>query len=199
MQFSKVSNLLSQAHPALSEMDRKKLCKLMDCQKLSQEACTHAAQNERLPVQVVVQVLYFEQLRMRNALASGVFADSGDPGTGHKLGSGHMSTVQSPKDMTSAIRRENRELKLELARMRMRLTDLEKDQAVMKQEILEKPLKNTKVMSSVSRKLSRFNPFSKRDAKDLSSSQGSGGKPARTPESLTRGGGFGRKRRHSIS
>jgi len=198
MQFSKVSNLLSQAHPALSEMDRKKLCKLMDCQKLSQEACTHAAQNERLPVQVVVQVLYFEQLRMRNALASGVFADAVDTGTGHKLGSGHMSTTQSPKDTTSAIRRENRELKLELARMRMRLTDLEKDQAVMKQEILEKPLKNTKVMSSVSRKLSRFNPFSRKDGKDLNSSQGSGGKPARTPESLTRGG-FGRKRRHSIS
>lgn len=28
----------------------------MDCQKLTLEACTHAAQNERLPLRVVVQV-----------------------------------------------------------------------------------------------------------------------------------------------
>ena len=46
------------------------MCKLLDCQKLSQEACAHAAQNERLPVQMVVQVLYFEQLRMRNVMAA---------------------------------------------------------------------------------------------------------------------------------
>lgn len=35
----------------------------MDCRKLSAEACLHAVQNERLPLRVVVQVLYFEQLR----------------------------------------------------------------------------------------------------------------------------------------
>nr|AAV59398.1 unknown protein [Oryza sativa Japonica Group] len=37
----------------------------MDCQKLSREACAHAAQNDRLPVQTVVQVLYHEQRRLR--------------------------------------------------------------------------------------------------------------------------------------
>ncbi|CAM8883982.1 unnamed protein product [Rhodiola kirilowii] len=35
------------AHPALSDLERKKICGLMDCQKLSREACAHAAQNER--------------------------------------------------------------------------------------------------------------------------------------------------------
>lgn len=160
----------------------------MDCQKLSQEACTHAAQNERLPVQVVVQVLYFEQLRMRNALAGGAFADP--------LNSGNMSATHSPKENYSTIRRENRELKLELARMRMRLTELEKDHVLMKQDILEKPMKSTK--STVGRKLSRLNPFARRDSKDLGSSNGSG-KPIQTPESNSRGG-FGRRaRRHSIS
>lgn len=35
----------------------------MDCRKLSVEACAHAVQNERLPMRVVVQVLFFEQVR----------------------------------------------------------------------------------------------------------------------------------------
>lgn len=45
------------------------MCKLMDCRKLSAEACMHAVQNERLPLRVVVQVLFFEQ--MRAAASSG--------------------------------------------------------------------------------------------------------------------------------
>jgi hypothetical protein len=45
-----------QAHPGLSEHERKKLCRMMDCQRLSLEACMHAAQNERLPLRIVVQV-----------------------------------------------------------------------------------------------------------------------------------------------
>ncbi|MFS7911242.1 putative NPH3 domain-containing protein [Helianthus anomalus] len=32
-------------------------------QKISPDVCRHAVQNERLPLQVVVQVLFFEQLR----------------------------------------------------------------------------------------------------------------------------------------
>ena len=42
----------------------------MDCQKLSLEACTHAAQNERLPLRVIVQVLFFEQLQLRSSIVS---------------------------------------------------------------------------------------------------------------------------------
>ncbi|KAG0617083.1 hypothetical protein M758_5G162100 [Ceratodon purpureus] len=57
------------AHPGLSEHERKKLCRMMDCQRLSLEACMHAAQNERLPLRIVVQVLFSEQLKLRNAIA----------------------------------------------------------------------------------------------------------------------------------
>jgi hypothetical protein len=42
----------------------------MDCQKLSIDACMHAAQNERLPLRVVVQVLFSEQVKISNALAN---------------------------------------------------------------------------------------------------------------------------------
>lgn len=54
---------LVQEHPDISKSERKKVCKMMDCSKLSAVACMHAVQNERLPLRVVVQVLFFEQMR----------------------------------------------------------------------------------------------------------------------------------------
>ncbi|XP_062224943.1 BTB/POZ domain-containing protein At5g03250-like [Phragmites australis] len=57
------------AHPWLTDSEREQLCRLMNCQKMSLEACTHAAQNERLPLRVVVQVLVFEQVRLRTTVA----------------------------------------------------------------------------------------------------------------------------------
>ncbi|BAT82445.1 hypothetical protein LR48_Vigan07g249800 [Vigna angularis] len=50
-------------HPGLTKAERKKICSLMDVKKLTVDASMHAAQNERLPLRVVVQVLYFEQIR----------------------------------------------------------------------------------------------------------------------------------------
>lgn len=50
-------------HPGISKSERKRLCRLMDCKKLSREARMHAVQNERLPLRIIVQVLFFEQVR----------------------------------------------------------------------------------------------------------------------------------------
>ncbi|KAJ3675287.1 hypothetical protein LUZ60_004329 [Juncus effusus] len=50
-------------HPNLDKHARKKICRILDCKKLSMEACMHAAQNEMLPLRMVVQVLFFEQAR----------------------------------------------------------------------------------------------------------------------------------------
>ncbi|XP_009630316.1 BTB/POZ domain-containing protein At1g67900 [Nicotiana tabacum] len=50
-------------HPGLNKNERKRLCRMLDCKKLSMEVCMHAAQNELLPLRVVVQVLFFEQAR----------------------------------------------------------------------------------------------------------------------------------------
>ena len=46
-----------QIHPSLTEQERKRLCRVLDCQRLTLDACMHAAQNERLPLRVVVQVI----------------------------------------------------------------------------------------------------------------------------------------------
>ncbi|KAL7614703.1 BTB/POZ domain-containing protein NPY4 [Lactuca sativa] len=50
-------------HPGMSKIEKKRVCRLMDCRKLSSEACMHAIQNERLPLRIVVQILFFEQIR----------------------------------------------------------------------------------------------------------------------------------------
>ncbi|KAL6987402.1 hypothetical protein U1Q18_013149 [Sarracenia purpurea var. burkii] len=61
------------AHPWLTDSEREQICRLMNCQKLSLEASTHAAQNERLPLRVIVQVLFFEQLRLRTSISGWFF------------------------------------------------------------------------------------------------------------------------------
>ena len=48
---------------------RKKLCRVLNCRKLSETASMDAAQNELLPLRVVVQVLFFENARAAAALS----------------------------------------------------------------------------------------------------------------------------------
>ncbi|MQL95385.1 hypothetical protein Taro_028056 [Colocasia esculenta] len=50
-------------HSSLSKAEKKRICGLMDVKKLSRDASAHAAQNDRLPLRVIVQVLFFEQVR----------------------------------------------------------------------------------------------------------------------------------------
>ncbi|RRT60010.1 hypothetical protein B296_00020844 [Ensete ventricosum] len=53
------------AHPSTSKQEKKTLCRLIDARKLSAEASLHAAQNERLPVRSVIQVLFSEHTKLR--------------------------------------------------------------------------------------------------------------------------------------
>ncbi|CAM8899743.1 unnamed protein product [Rhodiola kirilowii] len=140
------------AHQNLPDADKRKLCKLIDFQKLSPEAGAHAAQNERLPLQSIVQVLYFEQLRLRNTLCSSYPDDEPKPlHQSWRINSGALSAALSPRDNYASLRRENRELKLELARLRMRLNDLEKDHVCMKKN-MEKS-SSRKFMGSFAKKM----------------------------------------------
>ncbi|XP_024531040.1 root phototropism protein 3 isoform X1 [Selaginella moellendorffii] len=65
------------AHPTATEQDRKRLCRIMDCQRLSSEARLHASQNERLPLRTVVQVLFSEHLKLKNIYGYGSFGGGG--------------------------------------------------------------------------------------------------------------------------
>ncbi|OAY47201.1 BTB/POZ domain-containing protein At1g30440 isoform X1 [Manihot esculenta] len=119
------------SHPWLAESDREQLCRLMDCQKLSLEACTHAAQNERLPLRIIVQVLFFEQLQLRTSIA-GCFLVSDNLEGSRQLRSGFAGSTEG--GWATAVR-ENQVLKVGMDNMRMRVSELEKECSDMRQEI----------------------------------------------------------------
>lgn len=153
----RVVDIYLKAHPMLTETERKKLCKFIDCEKLSQEACNHAAQNDRLPAHMAVRVLYFEQLRLKSAIA-GSSALSGY--MSQKIcNSGAPSAPMSPRDTYASLRRENRDLKLEISRMRVRLSDLEKEQVCMKQGMMDKSGNGKTFLTSIARGIGKFGIF----------------------------------------
>ncbi|XP_028798005.1 BTB/POZ domain-containing protein NPY2-like [Neltuma alba] len=113
-------------HPGISKGERKRICKLMDCKKLSAEACMHAVQNERLPMRVVVQVLYFEQVR--TAASSGASTPDVHRGGMKDLNNGgsHASsksgtTANTEDDLVDGLgtAEELKALRKELASLRM--------------------------------------------------------------------------------
>ncbi|CAL5326308.1 BTB/POZ domain-containing protein At5g66560-like [Camellia sinensis] len=144
------------SHPWLTEDDREKICGVMDCQKLTLEACTHAAQNERLPLRAVVQVLFFEQLQLRQAIAGNLVATDAasvdlprqsnvqqeeEEQVGDE-GSNAAATIAAPQaeDSTTtavwrAAVRENQVLKLDMDSMRSRVHELERECSSMKKAI----------------------------------------------------------------
>ncbi|CAN6300927.1 unnamed protein product [Urochloa humidicola] len=205
-------DIFLKVHPNIKEAERYRLCKAIDCQRLTPDACSHAAQNERLPVQMAVQVLYFEQLRLRSAIQAGggggsmgghdaalffgcaAAAASSAPAAAHhqsmRSGSGVGSGAMSPRDNYASVRRENRELKLEVARMRMRLTDLEKDHVSMKRELVRVGPAN-RLLRGFARSLGRL--FRMRPAAEPGLQQ-LGAKATADAKVL-----FQRRRRHSIS
>ncbi|KAG2261146.1 hypothetical protein Bca52824_068225 [Brassica carinata] len=167
-------DLYLKAHQGLSDSDKKKLSKLIDFQKLSQEAGAHAAQNERLPLQSIVQVLYFEQLKLRSSLCTSYSDEETKPKQQQqqqqswRINSGALSAAMSPKDNYASLRRENRELKLELARSRMRLNDLEKEHICMKRDMQRSH--SRKFMSSFSKKMGKLSFFGHQSSSRGSSS-----------------------------
>lgn len=58
------------AHPELSEEDRLAVCKVLDCQKLSQEVCVHAVQSELMPLRLIVQAMFVQQLQTHQSIRS---------------------------------------------------------------------------------------------------------------------------------
>lgn len=58
------------AHPHISQQERLSLCKSLNCQKLSQGTCIHAVQNELMPLRMIVQAMFVQQLHTRQVLRS---------------------------------------------------------------------------------------------------------------------------------
>ncbi|XP_030460479.2 BTB/POZ domain-containing protein At5g48130 [Syzygium oleosum] len=60
-------NTFLQAHPDASQDEKTRVCKYLSCQKLSQEVCINAVQNELMPLRLIVQALFIQQLNTHQA------------------------------------------------------------------------------------------------------------------------------------
>lgn len=85
-------------HPGITKSEKKSICRLMDCRKLSPEACAHAVQNERLPLRVVVQILFFEQVR---ATAKPSLPPSGSHGSSRTTTEEECDSVTATEETTT--------------------------------------------------------------------------------------------------
>ncbi|KAF8709894.1 hypothetical protein HU200_029608 [Digitaria exilis] len=121
------------AHPGLSEEEKEKVSGVVDGRKLTLEACTHAAQNERLPLRTVVQVLFFEQLQLRRAIARTIMANegSGAAGSGEEGGDSDGGGGGPWRVAT----RGNQMLRLDMDSMRNRVQELERECTSMRKAI----------------------------------------------------------------
>ncbi|XP_062194454.1 BTB/POZ domain-containing protein At5g47800-like isoform X2 [Phragmites australis] len=59
-------------HPELSKVEKKRLCRLIDCRKLSPDVRAQAISNDRMPLRTIVQLLFVEQER---SIGGGVAPD----------------------------------------------------------------------------------------------------------------------------
>ncbi|MED6120370.1 hypothetical protein PIB30_020386 [Stylosanthes scabra] len=156
------------AHPWLTDSEREQLCRLMNCQKLSIEASTHAAQNERLPLRVIVQVLFFEQLRLRTSISGWFFVSDNIANSQEQNGNLGLHRSDGTNQLDSA---DN---------VRERLVDLEKECSEIRKE-LQKLTKTKRGWNIFSRR------FGFRRKSDSSSSKESNSSNAKTQSSTVNG------------
>lgn len=153
--------VLGQAHQNLDEIEREKVCSVMDPLKLSYEARVHASQNKRLPVQIVLHALYYDQLKIRSGMEDN-------------------NSTRNQLQADVSLVRENEELRTELLKMKMYIADIQKNSSsqvgVGGQGTSSTTTTTTKAMlggkkptffSSMSKRIGKLNPF-KHGSKDTS-------------------------------
>ncbi|MQL68519.1 hypothetical protein Taro_000846 [Colocasia esculenta] len=146
----------------------------MEYQKPSIDVCMHAAQNERLPLRVVVQVLFSEQVKISNAIASSSLKDAAAAGVEppHQLFHPLVpsprkqlleGTPQSFQEGWAAAKKDINTLKFELESMKAKYLELQNDMDVLQLQLqLEKmslkptSAKHSSACSSGWKKLSKL-------------------------------------------
>ena len=102
----------------------------MDCQKLSIDACMHAAQNERLPLRVVVQVLFSEQVKISNSLANNTLKESSEAQYQPMISNRKTlleGTPQSFQEGWATAKKDINTLKFELETVKAKYLELQND------------------------------------------------------------------------
>lgn len=117
------------------------------------DACTHAAQNERLPLRVIVQVLFFEQLRLRTSISGWFFVSDNLESSQNLSTNVALARTNGPGQGSSV---QNQIVAFD--EMKERVFELEKECLSMKEE-LQKVLRNKRGWNIFFKKLGlRFRP-----------------------------------------
>ncbi|KAM0023052.1 putative BTB/POZ domain, NPH3 domain, NPH3/RPT2-like family protein [Helianthus debilis subsp. tardiflorus] len=116
-------DIFLKAHPWLADCEREQICRLMNIQKLSLDASTHAAQNERLPLRVIVQVLFFEQLRLRTSIAGWFFVSENEDQMSN-INEGEVVRAQEAPRRMSEMRERVLELERECEKMKFEIREV---------------------------------------------------------------------------
>ncbi|CAO2817878.1 unnamed protein product [Amaranthus hypochondriacus] len=142
-------------HPNLDEIEREKVCSSMDPLKLSYEARVHASQNKRLPVQIVLHALYYDQLKLRSGANENSLPEA--------------ITTRGQVNADVSLAKENEALRSELMKMKMYITDLHKNNhaTTSTKTSSSSSMPKKTFFSSMSKTLGKLNPF-KHGSKDTS-------------------------------
>ncbi|KAL9684458.1 hypothetical protein QQ045_021896 [Rhodiola kirilowii] len=176
------------AHPTLTEHERKRLCRVMDCQKLSIDACMHAAQNERLPLRIVVQVLFSEQVKISNALANNQQKEAGDSQFQPMATSTSRKTLlegtpQSFQEGWATAKKDINTLKFDLESMKAKYLELQSEMDTMQRQFdkVAKPKQTSSAWSSGWKKLSKMGKTSTMESQEGEPQAPNGTETARKP------------------
>uniref|UniRef100_A0A7N0UH90 NPH3 domain-containing protein n=1 Tax=Kalanchoe fedtschenkoi TaxID=63787 RepID=A0A7N0UH90_KALFE len=109
-------------HRYLTEAERDKACQVLDCHTMSAEAVEHAAQNERLPLRVVVQAVFADQLKLRSVIAREVNGVRGSQGAESE----HLGVVKAEEAAAGSS---------EIVKMESKMMELEMECSMIRKEI----------------------------------------------------------------
>lgn len=138
---------------------------------MSIDACMHAAQNERLPLRVVVQVLYSEQMKISNAIANNTIKQAGESRY-QPIASSRKTllegTPQSFQEGWTTAKKDINTLKFELETLKTKYLELQNNLENVQRQF-EKSLKQkqTSSWSSGWKKLSKLTKMNALENQEL--------------------------------
>ncbi|GFY96828.1 phototropic-responsive NPH3 family protein [Actinidia rufa] len=187
----KAIDIYLKEHPNLTKAERKKICGLMEVKKLTMEASMHAAQNELLPLRVVVQVLFFEQARA----AAGLQVHNND------RRESSQSDTKTEEDWEKSVLDEEKSLGKQMSQMKMTELDIPRNGKLIKKGSKTRG-SGKLLLPSRSRRIFDKLWVGKGNGGEKRSSETSGS--SQSPTSMIQGenkssGSSSRNRRHSVS
>lgn len=118
--------MIDQAHSNTTKHERKIMFRLIDTRKLSSDASIHAAQNERLPVRAVIQVLFSEQTKLNRITTdlSGSFGGSFSPHASYNSNIDLSGRMPSKREVV-VQQQDIRKLRDDVARLQIQCHSLQ--------------------------------------------------------------------------